>query len=300
MHDFVYLTFFRCVLLPDRNAFRVSFPEHMQGQSHTLTANDEHDKRQWMTSLRSILPQSQIKEPSSKSHQDPDTVSITSDVTDHSVSPSSCGSPTSSTSSLGSFVAASLADVTELPSYNTSSSSLEMVDDSILAAPSSPDFPRKMTLRSSGSSLKSTGSADSHVFQALPDLPKIQMTTPVNPMPKARKCPTQLYNCTPDPRKQSGNLSLVIDASHSGSTLGSSPYPRRPIQGRVAPPSISHGRSHTISSATTTGKPPLDTKTRRANFFSASSSLSSSVEPYTTPCSQPLSELKNHANTLSK
>lgn len=31
--------------------FKLSFADASRGQSHTLQANDEHDKRQWVTSL---------------------------------------------------------------------------------------------------------------------------------------------------------------------------------------------------------------------------------------------------------
>ncbi|XP_052779187.1 rho guanine nucleotide exchange factor 3-like isoform X2 [Mya arenaria] len=38
-----------------KNVFRVSFTESGKGQSHTLMSNDEHDKRQWLNSIRSAL-----------------------------------------------------------------------------------------------------------------------------------------------------------------------------------------------------------------------------------------------------
>ena len=37
-------------------AFRVSFVSGDKGMSHTLVAHDEHDKRTWVTALRSVLP----------------------------------------------------------------------------------------------------------------------------------------------------------------------------------------------------------------------------------------------------
>ena len=39
--------------------FKVSItdPNSHKTQSHTLQANDEHDKRQWMTCIRSVLPE---------------------------------------------------------------------------------------------------------------------------------------------------------------------------------------------------------------------------------------------------
>ncbi|KAK2175494.1 hypothetical protein NP493_728g01065 [Ridgeia piscesae] len=39
-----------------KNVFKVSFVDTTKGQSHTLQANDEHDKRQWLQCLRSVLP----------------------------------------------------------------------------------------------------------------------------------------------------------------------------------------------------------------------------------------------------
>ncbi|KAL4226174.1 Rho guanine nucleotide exchange factor 3 [Mactra antiquata] len=38
-----------------KNLFRVSFRDSSKGQSHTLMSNDEHDKRQWLTSLRQAV-----------------------------------------------------------------------------------------------------------------------------------------------------------------------------------------------------------------------------------------------------
>lgn len=41
-----------------KHAFRVSFLHGSEkGMAHTLVANDEHDKRQWVTALRSVLPE---------------------------------------------------------------------------------------------------------------------------------------------------------------------------------------------------------------------------------------------------
>ncbi|KAK7474723.1 hypothetical protein BaRGS_00034016 [Batillaria attramentaria] len=37
-----------------RNVFRISFTDSSLGQAHTLMANDEHDKRQWMQSCQSV------------------------------------------------------------------------------------------------------------------------------------------------------------------------------------------------------------------------------------------------------
>ncbi len=42
-------------LIVDKNAFRVSFRNAKDGQSHTLQANDEHDKRQWVTCIKGVL-----------------------------------------------------------------------------------------------------------------------------------------------------------------------------------------------------------------------------------------------------
>ncbi|KAI0242695.1 Neuroepithelial cell-transforming gene 1 protein [Lamellibrachia satsuma] len=39
-----------------KNMFKVSFSDPSRGQSHTLQANDEHDKRQWLQCLRNVLP----------------------------------------------------------------------------------------------------------------------------------------------------------------------------------------------------------------------------------------------------
>ena len=36
--------------------FKVSFYDNVNGQSHTLQANDEHDKRQWMQHLLNVVP----------------------------------------------------------------------------------------------------------------------------------------------------------------------------------------------------------------------------------------------------
>ena len=35
--------------------FKVSFRNAKDGQSHTLQANDEHDKRQWISCIKSVL-----------------------------------------------------------------------------------------------------------------------------------------------------------------------------------------------------------------------------------------------------
>ncbi|XP_046561147.1 LOW QUALITY PROTEIN: neuroepithelial cell-transforming gene 1 protein-like [Haliotis rubra] len=37
-----------------RNVFKVSFKDSTKGQSHTLLANDEHDKRQWLQCFRQV------------------------------------------------------------------------------------------------------------------------------------------------------------------------------------------------------------------------------------------------------
>ncbi|XP_041379624.1 rho guanine nucleotide exchange factor 3-like [Gigantopelta aegis] len=37
-----------------KNVFRVSFKDSIKGQAHTLIANDEHDKRQWLQCLRQV------------------------------------------------------------------------------------------------------------------------------------------------------------------------------------------------------------------------------------------------------
>lgn len=37
-----------------RNVFRISFTDPALGQSHTLMANDEHSKQQWMRSFQSV------------------------------------------------------------------------------------------------------------------------------------------------------------------------------------------------------------------------------------------------------
>ena len=37
-----------------KNVFRVSFRDPVKGQAHTLIANDEHDKRQWLQCLRKV------------------------------------------------------------------------------------------------------------------------------------------------------------------------------------------------------------------------------------------------------
>ncbi|ESO83645.1 hypothetical protein LOTGIDRAFT_132999, partial [Lottia gigantea] len=38
-----------------RNVFKVSFKDPLSGQSHTLIANDEHDKRQWLQCIEKVL-----------------------------------------------------------------------------------------------------------------------------------------------------------------------------------------------------------------------------------------------------
>ena len=38
--------------------FKVSFKNTKDGQSHTLQANDEHDKRQWVSCIKSVLKDS--------------------------------------------------------------------------------------------------------------------------------------------------------------------------------------------------------------------------------------------------
>ncbi|OWF55587.1 neuroepithelial cell-transforming gene 1 protein-like isoform X2 [Mizuhopecten yessoensis] len=38
-----------------KNVFRLSFQDSNKGQSHTLTATDEHDKRQWLQSIQKTL-----------------------------------------------------------------------------------------------------------------------------------------------------------------------------------------------------------------------------------------------------
>lgn len=37
-----------------KNVFRISFMDNSLGQSHTVMANDEHDKRQWMLSFQRV------------------------------------------------------------------------------------------------------------------------------------------------------------------------------------------------------------------------------------------------------
>lgn len=39
-----------------KNVFRVGFSDPDKGQSHTLIAVDEHDKRQWMNCLQTLVP----------------------------------------------------------------------------------------------------------------------------------------------------------------------------------------------------------------------------------------------------
>lgn len=43
--------------------FKVSISDPSTGKthSHTLQANDEHDKRQWMNCIKGVLPDAQIK-----------------------------------------------------------------------------------------------------------------------------------------------------------------------------------------------------------------------------------------------
>ena len=45
---------FYLLISPAKNLIRLSFIESERGQSHTLMANDEHDKRQWMQALHKV------------------------------------------------------------------------------------------------------------------------------------------------------------------------------------------------------------------------------------------------------
>ena len=45
-------------LLSGKMFFKVSFKNGKDGQSHTLQANDEHDKRQWVSCIKSQLRES--------------------------------------------------------------------------------------------------------------------------------------------------------------------------------------------------------------------------------------------------
>ncbi len=42
--------------------FKVCLKDGGKGHTHTLQANDEHDKRQWMTCLKEVLPKENITE----------------------------------------------------------------------------------------------------------------------------------------------------------------------------------------------------------------------------------------------
>lgn len=44
-----------------KNILRISFDENEKGQSHTLVASDEHDKRQWMQCINSVIKKQQQK-----------------------------------------------------------------------------------------------------------------------------------------------------------------------------------------------------------------------------------------------
>ena len=48
-----------------KNMFKVSWSEPNKGQSHTLQANDEHDKRQWLQCLKNVLPPAVCTSPKS-------------------------------------------------------------------------------------------------------------------------------------------------------------------------------------------------------------------------------------------
>ncbi|XP_011416553.3 rho guanine nucleotide exchange factor 3 isoform X1 [Magallana gigas] len=52
-----------------KNVLRVGFVDGGKGQSHTLIATDQHDKRQWLQCLNSILKT--VKKPATTSNEDP-------------------------------------------------------------------------------------------------------------------------------------------------------------------------------------------------------------------------------------
>lgn len=52
-----------------KNVLRVGFVDGGKGQSHTLIAADQHDKRQWLQCLNSILKT--VKKPATTSNEDP-------------------------------------------------------------------------------------------------------------------------------------------------------------------------------------------------------------------------------------
>ncbi len=53
--------------------FKVSFKNLKDGQSHTLQANDEHDKRQWVTCIKSLLKDAgSSSEGETTTHVDPE------------------------------------------------------------------------------------------------------------------------------------------------------------------------------------------------------------------------------------
>jgi hypothetical protein len=45
-----------CCVVAVKHMFKVGFVDGSAGQSHTLQANDEHDRKQWTSTIRSVLP----------------------------------------------------------------------------------------------------------------------------------------------------------------------------------------------------------------------------------------------------
>lgn len=65
--------------------FKVSFRNTKDGQSHTLQANDEHDKKQWVTNIKSVLKDhhsgSESGSPTNTSLFDPDVSKFSDMIT---------------------------------------------------------------------------------------------------------------------------------------------------------------------------------------------------------------------------
>ena len=89
------------LVVSGKYAFRVSFLSGDKGMSHTLVAHDEHDRRQWVTALRSVLPEAHVGSENIKrlrrgrlsQHHGGDTASYNSDVSiDSGVTSSSMSS----------------------------------------------------------------------------------------------------------------------------------------------------------------------------------------------------------------